>query len=248
MGNLRFANWGIDPETQQLTPKGRNAVTGITVGSGIAGLASGIMDAYSSSIAAKTQAQIASMNAAAEEEAYRRDIAYMNEKAAREGWAERENIEDFADRQRLLSSLSGSSGAGEERIIADTYEKSRQEHEVALRALNAQSFERWRGSQSAQLAYRSQAAVANIYGKNWLLKGTIQGVSNASDNVKSSMMFFNNYYKWARDNGKDIKVDEKPLSNEKTYTQKLPWLENSTKKTKSKKETMPWLPKNKSYI
>lgn len=248
MGIWNFKEWGINPDTQELTPKGRRYVTGATAVSGIAGLATGVIDAYSNSQVAKYQARIADMNAAAEEEAYRRDVQYMNEKAAREGWADYENMQDFADRQRLLSALSGSSGVGEERIMEDTYEKYRQEHETALRALNAQSFERWRGSQSAQLAYKTQSDVSKIMGKNWLLAGTLQGVSYATDNVKSSMAFFSDYYKWARENGKDVKVDTKPLSNEKSYTQKLPWLESNTKKKKTKQELMPWLPKNKSYI
>lgn len=224
----------INKDTQELTPSGKRFVGRSIAFSGLTGLATGIIDAYSNSLTAKSQAKIAEANAAAEELAYRRDMELLNEKAAREGWADYEDMKDFAERQKLLSSLSGSSGSGEERIVADTYEKYRKEHETALRGLNIQSFERWRGKEAARLQYGLEADMYRIEGSSPLLKGVLQGSIYGAENVKATTQFFSDYYKWARDN--NVKSDE-------NYTTSVP---KSNKKSKT--FIFPWTQKNKSYI
>lgn len=210
MGGLsdKFINRMVNPDTQELTKSGKRFLTWDSSIGFATSLGSGIIDQYSQSIQAKSAARIAEINRAAEEAAYKREVEYMNEEAAKKGWAEYEDMEDFVERQRLLSSLSGSSGAGEERIISDTKEKYRQEHEAALRALNVQSYERWVGSQQRQLEYDLQSYSNRQSSRGWLLRGVSEGVQSGATVVKASTEFFSDYFKWARNNGKSIKSEK----------------------------------------
>ena len=160
------------------------------------GIGFGFLSGLNNRATARHQANILEIKADMEREAAARDLRYYNEKAAREGWASKEERNSVLSTQNLAMAASGffSQSAGDKRLLKDTFAKYEEAERAANRALYLQSFERTQKAMMAGVELRSQAEQVLIQGKYAPLTGALSGFASGLQTGSQVLSIANTFY------------------------------------------------------
>lgn len=174
---------------QALTTMGISAA----IGTGF-GILSGIENRQTLRI----QRNILKMQADMERNAVVRELQYMNEKYAHEGWTRKAEMRAIMASQRVGMAASGfvSMSAGDARLLKDTHAKYEEAERAANDYLFKQAFEKTRGAEMKALQLKAQADQLAVQSKysvvSSALSGFAQGLNTGTQVVSMANTFYRN--------------------------------------------------------
>lgn len=177
---------------QALTTMGISAA----IGAGF-GILSGIENRQTLRI----QRNILKIQAQMEREASVRELRYMNEKYAKEGWAKNQEMKNVLASQNLAQGASGfaSKSSGDKRLEGDTREKYAEAEREMNDYLFKQNFEKTLNTELKAEALRSQASQLAVHSKYAVINGVLSGFSSGLGIGTKAVSLANTFYRNTND-------------------------------------------------
>ena len=176
------------------------AAGAMIVGAGI-GAVFGFFTGMNNKSTYQHQANILKIQADMEREASVRELRYMNEKYAKEGWAKSQEMKKTLAAQNLAQGASGfaSKSSGDKRLEADTREKYAEAEREMNDYLFKQNFEKTLNTELKAEALRSQASQLAVHSKYAVINGVLAGFSSGLGTGAKAVSLANTFYRNTND-------------------------------------------------
>ena len=186
--------WTPKENEQQATgPENLDYVTSVLLMAGniYSGYETGKANKYVNNV----YADIADIQAEAEQIKANKENLYRNEEMALQGWGADRELRALKGSMVVASAGSGTTGPGDARLAQDAESKAFRQRRDMLRALQLETFERNKSAQIAAIGYRGKAKQYRIAAKNAVKNGVLMGAAGGLKDVTKYMTVASTFWK-----------------------------------------------------
>lgn len=142
-------------------------------------------------------ASIYNIQAQSMEDSVNKENLYSNEIQALKGWGADRELAALKGSQMVASSVSGSYGPGDKRLIQDAEAKAFLERRAMLRSLQLESFERSNAAKVGAIGLRGQAKQYRLAAKKSVLTGLLSGLAQGINDTTKYMTTASTFWRKA---------------------------------------------------
>lgn len=187
---------GWTPKENEQQATGPGTLDYVTSGLLMAGnIYSGYETGKANKYVSNVYADIADIQAEAEQIKANRENLYRNEEMALQGWGADRELRALKGSQKVAQAASGTYGPGDDRLTQDAESKAFRQRRDMLRALQLETFERNKSAQIAAIGYRGRAKQYRIAAKNAVRNGVLMGAAGGINDVTKYMTVASTFWK-----------------------------------------------------